>query len=94
VFLGGQLPQIIHGAQASDMDYILIAPRTESLRREIERIQQAEVSYRSRRAHSSGAQTEHDSRALRLLAIRAELLALSLRGGQPYYPPSGNRDFN
>jgi len=26
VFLGGQLPQIIHGAQASDMDYILIAP--------------------------------------------------------------------
>jgi hypothetical protein len=76
------------------MDNASIAGRTEKLRREIELIQQEEIDYRSRRAHSSGAKTEHDTRALRLLAIRGELLTLSLRGGQPNYPPSSNRHFN
>jgi hypothetical protein len=71
-----------------------IAGRTERLRREIERIQQEEVNYRSRRGHSSDDKTEHDKRALRLLEIRAELRTLSIQGAQPNYPPSSNRHLN
>jgi hypothetical protein len=37
VFLGDSCRRPFAEAQASDMDYMLIAPRTESLRREIER---------------------------------------------------------
>jgi hypothetical protein len=53
-----------------------IAGRTETLRREVELIQQEERSYRSHKAHSLAEREEHDRREFRILAIREELRTL------------------
>ncbi len=58
------------------MDDSSIAARTETLRREIELIQQEEHTYRSHKNHSLAEREEHDRRAFRILAIREELRTL------------------
>ena len=80
------------------MDDCSIAGRAETLRREIELIQQEEQCYRSHRSHSLTENAEHEKRKFRVLAIREELRTLVEKAKQQSRPrislvQSGTVDF-
>ena len=68
------------------MDDCSIAGRAETLRREIELIQQEEQCYRSHRSHSLTEYAEHEKRKFRVLAIREELRTLVEKAKQQSRP--------